>query len=76
MAATSDESEQENVIKRVGFDLNSLIQTHRSIAHAIEWRFAYQLTDHIGFSIGSLHVVTGENVIKHNTLVAKINGYF
>jgi len=70
------EETNDNQIQTVGFDTSSLNETRRSHAHLLEWNIAYQLSEYIGASVGSIHMIAGKNIIRRNMLVANVMGYF
>ena len=71
-----EETGQINKLLTTRYEINALNESHRSYAHALEWRLSYQANEYVGLSIGSLHTITGENTPQVNQIFGKLAFYF
>ncbi len=66
----------DNPISIVSYKTGALNETNNISAHIIEWLLSYQMSDHVGWSLGTYHTIAGKNIFKINSLFAKLNFYF
>lgn len=67
---------RDNPLRTATFQTGKLPETRTSSAHQIQWRLAQRVSEHVGWAIGSMHVIGGKNVVKTNNFFAKLALYF